>query len=103
MQLDRVRRTALAVAVLSAVGAIAASTGAASTAPQPLASNSVTSLNGDGGTTTGPSGASDQTGPSGAPGSPSATGVTGTSGARSEEHTSELQSLRHLACRLLLE
>ena len=81
MQLDRVRRTALAVAVLSAVGAIAASTGAASTAPQPLASNSVTSLNGDGGTTTGPSGASDQTGPSGAPGSPSATGVTGTSGA----------------------
>src|ERR1019366_3775398 len=81
MQLDRVRRTALAVAVLSAVGAIAASTGAASTAPQPLASNSVTSLNGDGGTTTGPSGASDQTGPSGAPGSPSAPGVTGTSGA----------------------
>src|SRR5262245_63692533 len=26
-----------------------------------------------------------------------------TSGARSEEHTSELQSLRHLVCRLLLE
>src|SRR5262245_63693881 len=25
------------------------------------------------------------------------------SGARSEEHTSELQSLRHLVCRLLLE
>src|ERR1035441_7848558 len=28
---------------------------------------------------------------------------TGTFLARSEEHTSELQSLRHLACRLLLE
>src|SRR5262245_64860865 len=27
----------------------------------------------------------------------------GTAGARSEEHTSELQSLRHLVCRLLLE
>src|SRR5262245_65144285 len=27
----------------------------------------------------------------------------GTSGPRSEEHTSELQSLRHLVCRLLLE
>src|ERR1039458_653011 len=27
----------------------------------------------------------------------------GTSGGRSEEHTSELQSLRHLVCRLLLE
>src|ERR1035438_10722406 len=27
----------------------------------------------------------------------------GTSGQRSEEHTSELQSLRHLVCRLLLE
>src|SRR5437899_3409556 len=27
----------------------------------------------------------------------------GGSGARSEEHTSELQSLRHLVCRLLLE
>src|SRR5262245_66299393 len=27
----------------------------------------------------------------------------GASGARSEEHTSELQSLRHLVCRLLLE
>src|SRR5258705_7497125 len=26
-----------------------------------------------------------------------------TAGARSEEHTSELQSLRHLVCRLLLE
>src|SRR5436853_1176614 len=26
-----------------------------------------------------------------------------TSGSRSEEHTSELQSLRHLVCRLLLE
>src|SRR5437899_12746498 len=27
----------------------------------------------------------------------------GTRGSRSEEHTSELQSLRHLVCRLLLE
>src|SRR5205814_3604831 len=27
----------------------------------------------------------------------------GAGGARSEEHTSELQSLRHLVCRLLLE
>src|SRR5258705_9701679 len=27
----------------------------------------------------------------------------GTGGVRSEEHTSELQSLRHLVCRLLLE
>src|SRR5205814_3509043 len=32
-----------------------------------------------------------------APDAPSATGL------RSEEHTSELQSLRHLVCRLLLE
>src|SRR5262245_47405832 len=29
--------------------------------------------------------------------------MDGTSPARSEEHTSELQSLRHLVCRLLLE
>src|SRR5262245_63489306 len=29
--------------------------------------------------------------------------VLGTIGPRSEEHTSELQSLRHLVCRLLLE
>src|SRR5262245_64492639 len=29
--------------------------------------------------------------------------VTGAHGERSEEHTSELQSLRHLVCRLLLE
>src|SRR5205814_3480519 len=29
--------------------------------------------------------------------------VTGLSQSRSEEHTSELQSLRHLVCRLLLE
>src|SRR5437899_6506934 len=28
---------------------------------------------------------------------------TGDTGLRSEEHTSELQSLRHLVCRLLLE
>src|SRR5205814_4806909 len=31
------------------------------------------------------------------------TGFTVTPAARSEEHTSELQSLRHLVCRLLLE
>src|SRR5262245_66337618 len=36
----------------------------------------------------------------GALGSP---GGTGEIGGRSEEHTSELQSLRHLVCRLLLE
>src|SRR5262245_66574368 len=30
-------------------------------------------------------------------------GVAAECGARSEEHTSELQSLRHLVCRLLLE
>src|SRR5258705_4758111 len=35
-------------------------------------------------------------------GSPSA-GVTPLRGRRSEEHTSELQSLRHIVCRLLLE
>src|ERR1039458_4537335 len=29
--------------------------------------------------------------------------TSGRSGSRSEEHTSELQSLRHLVCRLLLE
>src|SRR5262245_63573713 len=29
--------------------------------------------------------------------------MTSVSGQRSEEHTSELQSLRHLVCRLLLE
>src|SRR5262245_64307429 len=36
-----------------------------------------------------------------APDRPGAAGQT--RGARSEEHTSELQSLRHLVCRLLLE
>src|SRR5947199_7711458 len=30
-------------------------------------------------------------------------GASSRSGSRSEEHTSELQSLRHLVCRLLLE
>src|SRR5437899_8709865 len=29
--------------------------------------------------------------------------ISGSSSSRSEEHTSELQSLRHLVCRLLLE
>src|SRR5205814_10474931 len=38
-----------------------------------------------------------------APGSAAASGPTDTSTSRSEEHTSELQSLRHLVCRLLLE
>src|SRR5262245_62516988 len=37
------------------------------------------------------------------PGESSATGEPSTSLPRSEEHTSELQSLRHLVCRLLLE
>src|SRR5205814_4264655 len=35
--------------------------------------------------------------------SPAADYVIGTGEMRSEEHTSELQSLRHLVCRLLLE
>ena len=30
-------------------------------------------------------------------------GISGRIGKRSEEHTSELQSLQHLVCRLLLE
>src|SRR5205814_3137400 len=34
---------------------------------------------------------------------PSFTLLLGRSASRSEEHTSELQSLRHLVCRLLLE
>src|SRR5262245_63300833 len=34
---------------------------------------------------------------------PSACAVAVRQGSRSEEHTSELQSLRHLVCRLLLE
>src|SRR5258705_9304489 len=33
----------------------------------------------------------------------SATSLSKSDGRRSEEHTSELQSLRHLVCRLLLE
>src|SRR5437899_9328989 len=35
--------------------------------------------------------------------SPSGAGWSSRNGKRSEEHTSELQSLRHLVCRLLLE
>src|SRR5262245_63821842 len=35
--------------------------------------------------------------------SPPANSICFQNGARSEEHTSELQSLRHLVCRLLLE
>jgi hypothetical protein len=73
MQLDRVRRTALAVAVLSAVGAIAASTGATATPP---ASGPVSIVNSDGGTLSGVSGGS----ASGATGSTSATGATGAAG-----------------------
>src|ERR1039458_10447372 len=34
---------------------------------------------------------------------PSLIGLEATGNSRSEEHTSELQSLRHLVCRLLLE
>src|SRR5262245_62619877 len=42
--------------------------------------------------------------PASGPGSsPRATAASTASAARSEEHTSELQSLRHLVCRLLLE
>src|SRR5437899_5764042 len=36
-------------------------------------------------------------------GEPSWADARGCAGVRSEEHTSELQSLRHLVCRLLLE
>lgn len=74
MQLDRVRRTALAVAVLSAVGAIAASAGATATPP---AAGSASVVSADGGTLTGTSGGS----ASGATGSTAATGATGTTGA----------------------
>jgi hypothetical protein len=74
MQLDRVRRTALAVAVLSAVGAIAASTGATATPP---AAGSASIVSADGGTSTGASGGS----ASGATGSTAAAGATGTTGA----------------------
>src|ERR1019366_7968320 len=79
MQLDRVRRTALAVAVLSAVGAIAASAGAEPATFRALVSGSTPAFN-DGGTPGGPSGASGPTaasGPSGATGGPAATGATG--------------------------
>src|SRR5258705_5216193 len=38
-----------------------------------------------------------------APRRPEQAGDPGRPGSRSEEHTSELQSLRHLVCRLLLE
>src|SRR5262245_35945490 len=37
------------------------------------------------------------------PGAPAGMTINASSGVRSEEHTSELQSLRHLVCRLLLE
>jgi transglycosylase-like protein with SLT domain len=73
MQLDRVRRTALAVAVLSAVGAIAASAGATATPPT---SDPTSIVNADGGTSTGASGGS----ASGATGSTAADGATGTTG-----------------------
>ena len=75
MQLDRVRRTALVVVVLSAVGVIAASTGVT-----PLAADSASLLNANGGAVTGASGASTPTGASGATGSTSPTGETGTTG-----------------------
>ncbi len=88
MQIDRVRRTALAVAVLSAVGAIAASTGAASTTFQAPNGGSTASLNENGGTSTGPSGASNPTGATGVSGSTSATGSTGVSGATGASGTS---------------
>jgi hypothetical protein len=82
MQLDRVRRTALGVAVLTAVAAIAVSSGAT-----PLAADSTWSLNAADAGATGASGATDSMGASGASGSTAAygatgaTGVTGTSGA----------------------
>jgi hypothetical protein len=92
MQPDRIRRTALAVAVLSAVGAIAASAGAEPTPIRALVAGS--SLT-DGGTTaptgasgtsgstaaSGPSGDTAVTGASGATGSSGASGATGDTGA----------------------
>src|SRR5271154_440374 len=88
MQLDRVRRTALAVAVLSAVGAIAASAGA-----DPAGLRAPVSDSGgvfDGSTPSGPSGAigasaatlaTGATGASGSTAVVAATGSTGSTGA----------------------
>ena len=80
MQPDRVRRTALAVAVLGAVVAIAASASALQATLPARAADSPDSLNSDGGTSTGASGAGAPAGPSGATGSTSPAGSTGTTG-----------------------
>src|SRR5438045_8378358 len=50
-----------------------------------------------------PAGSSRACSATGAPPTASRAGSTPPSSTRSEEHTSELQSLRHLVCRLLLE
>jgi len=78
MQPDRVRRTALAVAVLSAVGAIAASAGAAPTAIRALATGGAQPFGDTGASATGDSGTTGATGTTGTTGD---TGITTTTGA----------------------
>ncbi len=81
MQPDRVRRTALAVAVLSAVGAIAASAGAAPTTIRALPTGGVQPFGDTGASSTGDSGSTGVTGATGDTGITSATGATGATGA----------------------
>ena len=81
MQPDRVRRTALAVAVLSAVGAIAASAGAAPTAVRGLATGGTQPFGDTGASSTGASGTTGATGATGDTGATSTTGATGTTSA----------------------
>src|SRR5579883_3461427 len=76
MRLDRIRRTALSVAVLSVVGAIASSTGAGPSTDFALGSGPA--LSGADTSASGPSGATSVSGPTGATG---ASGDTGASGA----------------------
>jgi len=84
MQFDRLRRTALAVAVLSVVGAVASGSGAGPTTDFALGSGAAlvgadTSASGP----TGLTGVTTDTGPSGPTGSTSSTGPTGQTGATS--------------------
>ena len=85
MRLDRIRRTALAVAVLSVVGAIASGSGAGPSTDFALGSGAAltgadTSASGPTGTT-GVTSATGQTGPTGDTGVTSATGPSGVTGA----------------------
>ena len=80
MQRDRVRRTALAVAVLSAVGAIAASAGAAPTAIRALATGGAQAFGDTGASATGDSGTTGATGTTGDTGITTTTGATGVTG-----------------------